>query len=351
MVAVKRFLRSRKLQRLGKVILPVTFLSFVAWHYVYKFSYQLDNIQVDVGNNSFRVSESTVNDTLQGKTAVSALNIHVWRDLCGSDITNLRQSLFFPRYPDERLKTFITEFEIKDDTFDYGQLISGFVHPPGSLVYRFAIASDDTSELWFSSSDHPNEKQLIARVFTEDATAWTSKNQLHKYPNQISRDVELRNGSKYYFEVLHKQGAGDGFVQVFWQSSQDRDFKLISSEYLSPYSDDVSVTAKNKDVLHSVMSGRYHHEVEQKANRISQEYLQFYSLPLIPKDSYLSSCDYKNSIVDGKVVSESLVYPEDDTTMGDLQYTDTWPNRVADKDLIQTVVDMITTSLRLKTSM
>ena len=47
--------------------------------------------------------------------------------------------------------------------------------------FRFAIASDDASELWLSTNQDPDKKQLIAR-----AKAWTNKNELNKYPDQIS---------------------------------------------------------------------------------------------------------------------------------------------------------------------
>ena len=350
MEPVQRCLPSRKLQRLAKFILLVVVLSCLIWHYVFKSPKQPTSDKTDVGNNSFRATESTINGSLPAQTHVSALNIYVWRDLCGLDMPHLRKSLFFPRYPDENLKKLVTEFQIEDNTIDYGQRIFGFVHPQSSSSYRFAIVSDDTSELWLSSSEDPKEKKLIARVFTEGATAWAGKNELHKYPDQISENVKLQNGSKYYIEVLHKQGSGDGFVQVFWKRSQDKDYKLISSEYLSPYSDDILMTAKNKDVLHSVLSGRYQHELEQKSKIMSKEYLKFYSLPLISKDNYLSSCaDYKNSIVDGKIVSDSFVFPEDDTSMG-LGDWEAVPNRVAEKDVIQKVVEKITTSLQQKTS-
>ena len=350
MGAVQRYIRSRKLQRLAKFILLVALFSCLILHYVSKFPKQPTSDKTNVGNNSLLSKISTVNGSLPAQTHVSALNIYVWRDLCGADMPNLRESLFFPRYPDENLKKLVTEFQIQDNTVDYGQRIFGFVHPQSTSSYRFAIASDDTSELWLSSSEDPKEKKLIARVFTEGETAWAGKNELHKYPDQISKGVKLQDGSKYYIEVLHKQGSGEGFVQVFWKRSQDKDYKLISSEYLSPYSDDILMTTKNKDVLHSVLSGRYQHELEQKSKIISKEYLKFYSLPLIPQDNYLSSCtDYKNSIVDGKIISDSFVFPEDDTSMG-LGDWEEVPNRVAEKDVIQTVVDKITTSLLQKTS-
>ena len=344
MGTIQRFLKSRKLQRLGKCSVVIILLSCFVWRYAYNFSKNRLNRKIDIGNYSFKKLEgSTINNN--SRVEPSAVNIHIWRELCGYDIQNLRQHLFFPRYPNENLRHPVKEFQIEDDSIDYGQAIFGFVHSPSTMSYRFAIVSDDTSELWLSSSEDPNEKQLIARVFTEDKTAWTQRNQLDKYPDQISDDLYLLKGNKYYFEVLHKQGTGDGFVQVFWKSFQEKEFKLISSEYLSLYSDNNSVLEK-KEVFHNVFSERYHEKLQQKSQRISREYLDFFSLPLIPKDSYLTSCEYKSSLRHG--VTESLVYPEDDTVMYDSE--DGSPNRVADGDLVRVVVDKVATSLRLKTS-
>lgn len=301
---------------------------------------------MEIGNYSFTLAGSTIDNNSLVEPFFGALNIHIWRELCGFDIPSLRQHLFFPRYPNEKFKHPITEFQIEDDSLDYGQFIFGFVHPPNTMSYRFAIVSDDTSELWLSSSEDPSQKQLIARVFTEGkTTAWAQLNQLDKYPDQISKDMYLLKGSKYYFEVFHKQGIGDGFVQVFWKSFQEKEFKLISSEYLSLYSDDISV-AERKDVFHSVLSERYHDQLEQKSKRINKEYLDFFTLPLIPKDSYLASCEYKSSLVYD--VAESLVYTEADTVMR--EYEDGSPNHVALGESVRAVVDNVTTSLRLKTS-
>ena len=315
--------------------------------------------KMEVVNYNLTIADHTANATSPTKPTFSALDVYIWRGLCGADISNLRKSLFFPRYPDENFRSLITKFQIEDHGIDYGQLIFGFVNPPITMPYRFAIVSDDSSELWLSSSEDPNQKQLIARVFKEGVAAWAKLNQLHKYPDQISKDIKLRKGSKYYIEVLHKQGTWDGFVQVFWKSLQHKDFKLISSQHLSPYSDENVVTTKNKDVLYSVLSDGYRVELELKSKRISEDYLKFYSLPLIPKDSYLPSYDYQSSFVLSRTVyryegvshvSASLVYPEDKTAMGLLVAWDyhNFPNRVAGWDIIQAVVNKITTSLRLK---
>ena len=94
-----------------------------------------------------------------------------------------------------------------------------------------AIACDDSSEFWLSPSENPDEKQVIASEYVEGATGWTKKNEIDKYPSQISRDIELRDGGRYYIEVIHKQGEGDGFVQVFWPNPGVTEFQLISFEY------------------------------------------------------------------------------------------------------------------------
>ena len=154
---------------------------------------------------------------------------------------------FYPSYPSE--KKFIrefSEFQVEDSQTEYGQTIAGFLNPARTGSYRFAIASDDSSELWLSPSESPEEKQLIASVFVEGATGWTTKNEINKYPNQISRDIKLRDGGRYYIEVIHKQGEGDGFVQVFWSNPGVTDFKLISSEYLSSCSDPSKQDAMNQ---------------------------------------------------------------------------------------------------------
>ena len=126
------------------------------------------------------------------------LTVSIWRDLCGNEVKVLRNSPFYPSYPSE--KRFIrefSEFQIEDNKTEYGQTIVGFLNPARNGSYRFAIASDDSSELWLSPSKNPDEKQLIASVFIEGAASWTKKNELNKYPNQTSSDIKLRKGSRY----------------------------------------------------------------------------------------------------------------------------------------------------------
>ena len=62
-------------------------------------------------------------NTVAVRVSNAALNVHVWRMQCGSNVTYLKKSPFFPKYPDQ--EKFINEFQIEDDSVDYGQKIFG----------------------------------------------------------------------------------------------------------------------------------------------------------------------------------------------------------------------------------
>ena len=341
-MVLQRFLPSRKFHRIAKFVFVLVLLACSVWYYVFAFN-----------KNSGKGSKRPRAPNL----VMGNLNVHIWREVCGYELSDLRRSLFFPQFPDESFKRSITELQFEDDRVDYGQRIFGFLQPQHNGSYSFAIASDDTSELWLSLNEDFNAKQLIAEVVEKGASGWTEKNQLNKYPDQISKDVKLYEGRRYYIEVVHKQGAGRGFVQVYWKTDKNRVFKLIKGEYLSQYTTDIDMFAAKEDVLHHVFSGRHSLIFDQKYKTISSEYLKFYSLPFIPKEYYLADCDYNTSwVISGKVyrygglqfAHESSVYPGDDTAMGEWEISS--PNRLADPSVIQAVANDLTNSLRLKTS-
>lgn len=359
-MVIQRLLPSRKFQRIAKFLLVAILVACTVWYYVFASTQQSG--QPDTGNLRDVGTQQNPDESKKKprapKPVTGELNVHIWRGVCGPDVLYLRQSLLFPQFPDEKIKKVVKHFQFIDDREDYGQRIFGFLKPSDNGSYHFGIASDDSSELWLSLSEDGNEKQLIARVFEENGGAWTTKGNVKKYSEQISKDVMLHGGKKYYMEVVHKQGGGDGFVQVYWMRSKNDDFKLISGEYLSPYPDNVLLPSK-KDGLHTLFSGRHSHSLHQKYKTMRREYLKFYSLPLVPKENYLAECDYKtSSVLSGKVyqgeglriVYDSNVYPEDDTAMGDPGQKETWPNRLADRDIIQAMSNKIVSLLCLKTS-
>ena len=297
-------------------------------------------------------------NTVAVRVSKAVLIVHVWRMQCGSNVTYLKKSLFFPKYPDQQ--KFVNEFHIEDDSVDYGQKIFGYLHPQSNGLYRFAIASDDTSELWISTDEYPKNKRLIVRVFSEKEIAWTGKDELGKYPEQkTKKPLNLQAKKKYYVEVLHQQGKGKGFVRVFWTiSDKDEDFRLITSEYLSPFLQNTTHITEKKVALHNVLSQRYQQEFQKQSDRISSKFVKFYSLPFISKANFLTSCDYNSSFVprtkvhryEGmKMVFESSVFPPDDTQMSN---SPGWgsPNRAADSEVIRSVMHNLVAALRLSSS-
>lgn len=338
------FIRLRRLRRLAKllvVLLICLTISYFVFILINRIDFALKN---GSGGNIF---------TMESKH--SNLTLSVWRNVCSEEVEVLKKSPFYPRFPEEKKLVKISGFFVEDNSREYGQTITGFIHSRKSGTFRFAIASDDSSELWLSPSEDPKEKRLIARVFSTNSTAWTRKNELKKYPNQISKDVNLRNGSRYYIEVIHKQGDGDGFVQVFWEGPGDTGFKLISSEFISPYSDNITATS-TKEALSKMLFMRL--AISEAAK---QKYLYFLSLPFIGERNYLPSCTYKSSfIVEEQIkigryngqnlVHVSNVFPKDDTFMGNRSIVWSWRNRVADAEIVQSVVDKMIAALYTKTS-
>jgi ELWxxDGT repeat protein len=128
---------------------------------------------------------------------------------------------------------------------DYGSRIRGYVCVPESGVYTFWISSDDNGELWLSSNDDPGTKQRIAYV-----TGATSVNQWTKYSTQVSQGINLVQGTRYYIEVLHKEGNGADHVEVGWQLPSGTLERPIPGNRIIPF-DDASTTATvfSKEVM------------------------------------------------------------------------------------------------------
>lgn len=203
--------------------------------------------QVTVPSDAGKTQESSVHKPSSptvkkfpwSNDMLGSLNLHIWQAWCGNTIHDLRRNCFFPLYPDVRLtlnKLFIQHWEM-----DYGQRIFGFIHPPVTGNYTFAISSDDSSELWLSSNESPINVKLLAWVgnrtlLTGDFHAKIA--QFTKYKTQLSHPMFLHRGLKYFIEVLHKQGRMDDHVLVGWKIPGFDHFRHLSGKSISLFIDD-----------------------------------------------------------------------------------------------------------------
>jgi glucose/arabinose dehydrogenase len=151
-----------------------------------------------------------------------------WTGIPGNNVTNLTKSSAFQGKPSgsDLIPAFEAPLSFNND---FGQRIRGYIHPPASGDYLFWIAADDAAQLWLSTDDKPENKQLIAGV-----PAWTASRQFDKYPEQQSGIVQLEAGKKYYIEALHKDADQKDNLAVAWQAPGG-ERAIIEGKYLSPF--------------------------------------------------------------------------------------------------------------------
>lgn len=305
------------------------------------------------------LAENTSNARkFRGEQNSATMNVHMWSGLCGMNVDHLRNWPHFPHLPHKRY--FIPEFSnirTSNDSGNSGERIYGFIHLERGGQYKFAITSDGPSELWLSPNEDSSSSKLIARVYSPNESASTLKGDFKKYPEQISKEITLDAGKKYYIESLSmiKQGAGETHVAVYWlyNSSKNSSFEIISSKYPSRmFKDNDSETVVPP------------HPGKQRVSLQSRiDFYHFSRLPLVSKTEYgafIPTCSYSPSFLVRRKIKrysgvwmskESLVFPQDDTDMFNTAKVNEWqkwsvPNPVADKNKVYSVVDKLMAYLR-----
>ncbi|HUD48316.1 MAG TPA: PA14 domain-containing protein, partial [Candidatus Baltobacteraceae bacterium] len=140
------------------------------------------------------------------------LNSNVGNTLAA--LTNTSYNSNWPNNPAAYYTHIFTNFETEIDTGMnyYGQRLRAFVVPPISGQYTFWIASDDTSQLFLSTSENPAGMLPIA-----NQTLYTPSEDWTEFPNQQSALISLQGGCRYYLEAQMQQGGGADNLSVRWQ--------------------------------------------------------------------------------------------------------------------------------------
>jgi hypothetical protein len=103
---------------------------------------------------------------------------------------------------------------------NYGVQILGYVYPPTTGQYTFAIASDDGGQLWLSTDQDPANRALIATepqwnpVRSFGAT--DRRAEVAGRRENWSAPITLTAGQAYYIEALMKEGGGGDNLAVAW---------------------------------------------------------------------------------------------------------------------------------------
>ena len=168
-----------------------------------------------------------------------------WYGIAGKEIPLLTSQKRYPQNPDE--VKIITSMETQSYYADnYGVRVHGLIHPPVSGDYTFWIASDDSGELWLSTGDSIEDKQLLATV-----SDWTYPKEWDKYPEQKSVEVTLQAGKTYFIEALMKEATQGDCLAVAWEGP-GIERAVIDGQYLSDYTE--------KNPLIAPATGLYYEE-------------------------------------------------------------------------------------------
>ena len=173
----------------------------------------------------------TVKDSIaQSCPGMGSINYQRWDNISGVSVSNLTSNINYPNNPSASGN--FTLFEIPKNTGNnYGMKVYGYICPPATGNYIFWIASDNSGELWLSTTSNATDK--IRRAYN---TSGTNSRQWNKYSTQKSVAVALTAGQKYYVEALMKEGTGNDHLAVGWAKpgqSTSSPGEVIPGTYLS----------------------------------------------------------------------------------------------------------------------
>ena len=179
-------------------------------------------------SSNFTKSVSTSSSSNEG------LNTHVWYGLCLKTLETLCQVPHFPNFPDIRETTNRTNLT-RTKQNNFAQRLFGFLRPPESGLYRFAISSDNSSEIWLSSNGKWQDGQLIARAGEKETSASSLTDGFDVYISQISDEIKLEQGEAYFIDILHVEAGGLNHLQVSWMRPNGKVFEILEGKFLSRF--------------------------------------------------------------------------------------------------------------------
>ena len=148
-----------------------------------------------------------------------ALLAEYWTGLAGTNLLTLTTNPNYPNRPTGR--EFLTSFESLQPnwTNSYGARVTGFLIPPTNGAYSFAVAADDTAQLFLSTNSASSNKVFMASV-----PAATAFREFTKFSSQTSAPVALAAGQKCYVELLQKQDVSSDHFSVAWKPPGTSEF-------------------------------------------------------------------------------------------------------------------------------
>ena len=143
-------------------------------------------------------------------TGSGSINFQRWNNITGGAVSNLTSNVNYPNNPSSSGTRTLFEM-LTNQGSNFGIKMYGYLCPPTTGTYTFWIASDNSAELWLSTTSSPLTKIRIAYN-----TSSTNSRQWTKYATQKSIAIALIAGQQYYVEALMKESTGNDNLAVGW---------------------------------------------------------------------------------------------------------------------------------------
>ena len=155
--------------------------------------------------------------------------IEYWTGIPSASLSSLTSSPNYPNKPSSR--EFATVMEIPQNLdVSSGDRLRGYFYPPTSGNYTFAVASDDSSSLLFSTDGNPGHATQIASV-----SGSVGYQKWNVQANQVSASFALTAGQVCYIESLHKQDSGNSNLSIGWMPPGASAISLMPTTNVAPY--------------------------------------------------------------------------------------------------------------------
>jgi len=123
----------------------------------------------------------------------------------------------------------MTTLEAKQNCGDrFFRRIRGYLYPPASGEFTFVFAADDQGSLFLSTDENPENKKRIAWN-----PVWAKHRRWNMFASQTSDKITLKEGKRYYIEVVHQEQSFGDHVSVGWQGPSIDAITIIDGEFLS----------------------------------------------------------------------------------------------------------------------
>ncbi len=194
-----------------------------------KFVIDATSFTADQGTWSLRKTDNNIElvVTLNGQSIPGQLLDEIWHEIPGDNLTAGAYKAAMTRKPDER--HVITTSKAYDSGDQYIRRVRGYITAPVTGTYQFWSAGTSDVDMFLSTSASKFDRQLIL-----NSKFYTLITSYDEDISQKSRLITLTAGQKYFFEIWHKDSAGDSYFSIAWKTPGDSR-KLIPATCLSSY--------------------------------------------------------------------------------------------------------------------